>query len=37
MLPTGIDVRRDCTYAATFRVSRRGALTVRARFLGTGG
>jgi hypothetical protein len=28
-------VRRDCRYAATFRVPRRDALTVRARFLGT--
>jgi len=28
-------VRRDCRYAARFRVRRRAALTVRARFLGT--
>ena len=28
-------VRRDCRYAARFRVPRRGALIVRARFLGT--
>jgi hypothetical protein len=28
-------VRRDCRYAARFRVPRRGALTVHARFLGT--
>jgi hypothetical protein len=28
-------LRRDCTYAARFRVPQRSALTIRARFLGT--
>jgi hypothetical protein len=28
-------LRRDCSYAASFRLPRRGTLTVRARFLGT--